>query len=334
MKRLFVLLPAALLLLSISACKKESLTADAGSAEKLAAPAAENAQNNPKNECRLTGVEWPYGNYNFQYNANGLCSQVNISGLGYFQQTYNTAGRLTQSRYYFDGMLETTIVFQYGSNGLANKETRYIGNTTDKSDEIFITRNNQGLITRMESFMNNYYITAQYSPQGNNTSWQVYVASQLAYDVQVQYRQSIKNQYKAVRGIEYGFPFVNAFMFQSKFTPASEKFTLYDEYGNPYVLYDYDPARSLTIAGFQNYPVSSDWFDHITQGWIMYNFYYGDCSPSSTGKLQQNPVAAGMHSLKDGSLENLLLMRPAASPAKTLLAAKNAIIKKIKAASE
>lgn len=328
MRRLHLLFFAVALCFVLSSCKKQSSVATTESfTEHSPPPVAEAAQNNSNSPYRLTGVEWPFGNYNFQYNANGLCSVMSIDGMGNFQQTYNAAGRLLQSKHYMDGMLEATIVFQYGNNGLANKETRYIGNTSDKLDEIFITRNSQGRITRLESFMNDYYITAQYSPQGNNTAWQLYVSSQLAYDVQVRYNQSIKNQFEAVKGIDYGFPFVNGFMFQSKFTSAGEKFTIYDEYGNAYVLYDYNADMCLTIPGFQNYPSSSDWFDNISQGWVMYNYYYNNGASSARGSNRSMP---GNSIATKDQLQNLLFINKGAASIQNLLSTKNQLVRSIK----
>jgi hypothetical protein len=315
-----------LLFVSITSCKKESVTTSTADVSPPP-PTSENAQTNSPNECRLTLMEWAYGSYGFQYNAQGLCTQMQVSDVGTFQQQYNASGKLIQSKYYSDGFLQSTIVFTYNNAGVITKETRYLENTTQKTDEIFITRNNQGYITRFESFMNNYHINAQYSPQGNNTSWQLYVSNQLAYDAVLEYRQSIKNQFKSVKGIDYGFPFINGFMFQSKFTPASEKLTIYDEFGNAYLLYDYDPDISLTVAGFQNYPGFSDRFERVSQGWMMYNFFYDNGSTSSARTSSSSVNSQGF--TRNNALQNLFVITPGLDAKQSIITKRDALLKKI-----
>lgn len=328
--KLTALSAACLLLVFLSSCKKDP---SSPSPVAEAPPGIESAsvQANANSNCRLTLVEWPFGSYGFQYNSNGQCSHIQIPGMGYYLQQYNNAGRLTQSKYYSDGMLEATIMFHYNNSGSIIKETRYAGNTVDKTDEIFITRNNQGLITRMESFMNDYYLTAQYSPNGNNTAWQLYVSGELGYDVQYEYRHPYKNHYKSVKGVDYAFPFVNAFMFQSKFIPAAEKFTIYDEFGNAYVLHDYDPDNCSMIAGSQNYVSSSDWFDRISQGWTMYNYYYENCGPASSFTSgSSGPSSQSARNARSTPLKNLLISNPTVSLRQRFNTARKALLKEMK----
>jgi hypothetical protein len=328
--KLTILFALSTSLIVFSACKKDAITTVSPSPSGAV---TESVQSGPKNECRLLLVEWPFGTYGFQYNANGLCSQIQVDGQGIYQQQYNNAGRLLQSRYYSDGMLEATIVFGYNSAGLINKETRYMGNSNEITDEIFITRNNQGLITRLQSFMNSYVINAQYSPNGNNTAWQVFVSNQLAYAAVLDYRQPVKNHFKAVKGIDYGFPFINGFMFQSKFTPASEKLTIYDEFGDAYPLYDIDPDNCMTVAGFQNYPSSKDWFDRLSQGWTMYNYYYDNCGPASSFAGNNQPQPQAGKTSKE-TYQDLMMVRPGKSPAQTMIAARNKLLATLRSAKK
>lgn len=240
-----------------------------------------------KNECRLTKMIWGGGNeYNYHYNNQGLADEWDISDYGLFKQEYNANGKLAKSRWYIGVDLQATIHFFYEGKKVI-KEIWYDGNTSDIVDEVLYTYNAKGQMVRMESFMLDYYTVMSYTPEGNNSSWDFFVGGFPYYSGVLKYNRPYKNPYLAVAGIEHGFPYVNPQYNSNKWWAASEKLTIYDENANPIVLFDYDPSQTIWQGGFQNYPLSANYFDLISGDWVPYSFEYENCGPGNvTGNSQ------------------------------------------------
>ena len=157
------------------------------------------------------------------------------------------------------------------------REIWYNGNTTEIGDEIFYTYNRKGKIVRMESFMNDYYTIATFTPQGNTATWKFFVGGSPFYEGYLTHTRPYKNPYLAVHGIEHGFPFINPSYNSDAWWAASEKLIIYDENGDPFVLHDFDPSRTIWQRGQQNYPKSATYFDRESHGWFPYTFEYENC---------------------------------------------------------
>ena len=242
------------------------------------------AKEKPKNECRLTKMIWGGGNeYNYHYNNQGLADEWDISDYGLFKQEFDASGKLAKSRWYIGDDLIVTIHFFYEGK-IVIKEIWYNGNTSEIGDEIFYTYNAKGQMVKMESFLNDYYTIMSYTPQGNNSSWDFFLGGYPYYSGVLKYNQPYKNPYLAVAGIEHGFPYVNPQYNSNKWWAASEKLTIYDENGDPIVLFDYDPSQTIWQGGFQNYPLSANYFDLISNDWVPYTFEYENCGPGNVNR--------------------------------------------------
>jgi hypothetical protein len=263
------------------------------------------AKEQPKNECRLTKMTWSGVNeYNYHYNNEGLADEWDISDYGLFKQEYDANGKLAKSRWYIGNDLQVTIHFFYEGKKVI-KEIWYNGNTTEIGDEVFYTYNAKGQMVRMESFLNDYYTIMSYTPQGNNSSWDFFVGGYPYYSGVLKYIQPYKNPYLAVPGIEHGFPYVNPQYNSNKWWATSEKQIIYDENGDPIVLFDYDPLQTIWQAGHQNYPLSSTYYDLISETWVPYIFEYENCG---SGNVNNNSRKAQPSSVKNSRKINPVML--------------------------
>lgn len=245
-----------------------------------------------KNECRVTKMIWSGVNeYNFHYNNLGLADEWNISDYGLFRQEYDANGRLAKSRFSIGNDLINTIHFFYEGKKVI-KEIWYNGNTSEIGDEVFYTYNSKGQMVKMESPVLDYYTVMNYTPEGNNSSWKFFIGGVLYFSGELRFIQQYKNPYLAVPGIEHGFPYVNPQYNANKWWATSEKVSVYDENGDPIVLFDYDPSQTIWQAGHQNYPLSATYYDLISETWIPYIFEYDNCGPgnnNSNARIAQPP---------------------------------------------
>ncbi len=275
---------------SIIGCRKDSLKEQTGSIDMNTS-----AISNPRNECQLVQLSGAGFLYQYQYNEAGLNSSWDINDYGTFKQEYNASGQLQKSRWYIGDELITTIHFFYNNRGLAVHEIWYTGDTQEVYDEVFYTRNQQGLITRMESFFADYFSTAIFSPDGNIKEWHFYSGGAPVYSGYLEYRAPHRNFYLAVPGIEYIFPFINPFFGHSRNLPISEKLIIYDENGSPVVVIDNDPDKTVVQQGFRNFPISSTLYDRVDGVWDYFTFDYQNCggNTSSSKPLigKQKPVS-------------------------------------------
>ncbi|MEO6251687.1 MAG: hypothetical protein ABIO79_00150 [Ferruginibacter sp.] len=265
----------------------------------------QSAKGKPKNECRLTNLTFPFGEYNYHYNSQGLCDEWDISDYGLFKQEYNANGRLIKSKLYDGTNLIYTIHFFYEGNKVV-KEIWYDGNTTNVIDEVIYSYNVKGQMVRGESFMNDYYTIETWTPEGNTATWDFFIGGNPFYTGIVTYTQPIKNPYLAIPGIEYGFPFINPTYNQSKWSNAGEKIIIYDENGDPFVLSDYDPLQTTWQVGHQNYPLSTNFFDLVSQEWFSTTFEYENCEP---GNVSGNSPVTKPSLTATGKINRMMLLK-------------------------
>lgn len=291
----------------LTSCQKESNLEQANT-YGISAEASITARN--ESSCRLTSVVGPGLVYNYAYNQAGLCSTMDISDYGIFRHEYDRNGRLTKARLFVGDELVFTIVFFHNNRGLTMHEIWYYGDTQDIYDEVFHTRNAQGNIVRMESFVNDYYSVANFSHEGNLTDWKFYMSGILAMSDELQFRTEYKNFYKAVPGIEYGYPFANPFSYESKCTPASEKLVVYDYEGNPTPIIDHDPNMTIPEPGFQNYLAANNLFDRVSNEWQRFDFSFENCGPEAANKSSNSYATSSFNNGKQSILSQLFQRKP------------------------
>jgi YD repeat-containing protein len=269
-------------LLLAQACQKEKI-------ENAMLATNSEAISKIKNEYRLSTVTGGGIQYTYSYNESGLCSEMNFADIGTFKQEYSNEGQLKISRWYLGQELLVTIHFFYDNFGRAIHEIWYTGDTDAIYDEAFYTRNPQGLITKMESYIGDYYTINQYTPEGNTKEWHYYVGGELAASGYLAYQSPHKNHFSAIPGVEYAFPFINASYYQNKNYPLGEKQVVYQLDGTPIVLFDYDPAKTIVKPGFRNYPMGSDYYNLETGNWEQYEITYENCRNKITDQLTTAP---------------------------------------------
>ncbi len=275
MKKNF-LIPVAMFfsaLLLMTGCQKETIMPNEEPAD------LSSARQDNRNECRLTSVAYSNGGGSaYHYNQRGLCNEWTILGLGTLKQEYDNKGRLKISRIYDDAGLFATIHFFYTGNNVT-KEIWYYGNTNDVYDEVHYIFNNRGQNVRMESAIYDYHTINQFDAQGNVKQWDFYSDGIHVYfsTAEYNYRPFFKNPNRAIPGIDYGFPYLNAATFGNKECISTEKVVTFDEDGNPIVLYDYDPRKTSYQRAAQNYPSLGRFFDRVTNAWTSQAFQYENC---------------------------------------------------------
>lgn len=297
-----------IIILLVAGCKKELKETNPETDLQTA-----EAKRNHKNECQLVSDASEFGTDTYKYNHRGLVDEWNISAYdGYYKMEYNARGRLIKSRFYSGGVLVNTIKFFYRDDRVV-KEIWYNGDTEEKTDEVFYQYNRKGKMLKMQSFMVDYYTLYDYTSDGNVSGWNFYFGGSLLYTAQNTFFHHRKNPYLAIPGLDYGFAYLNGAIFQNKWYPTSEKLITYDEEGNPQVVYDQDPRRTIVQANRRNYVTASDHFDVITQEYFHFRFGYENCGRDDGDKVQPvqklSPIGNSkinpMKFLKKGSAKSI-----------------------------
>jgi hypothetical protein len=306
MKKIYVIICSIILFACawLTGCKKEISDSAVSSSEANQLAMEQSTQ---KDKCRLAEAVYDGGSQIYHYNDKGLCDEWNISGYGIFKQEYDATGRLIKSRLYDGDELIYTIHFFYTGKKVT-KETWYYGNTSDVYDEVLYTFNSQGQNIRMESFLGGYYTVNKFDAAGDVTEYDFYYGGNLTYSSRSKYYYPpYKNPSRAVPGIDYGFPFLNAASVSNRFCISSEKFTAYDENGNPEVWYDYDPKLTSYEPAAQRYPASGAFYDRVTNVWNSQAFQYENCSDEDVNATQSGAVSTPVNTGKFNPIS--LLMR-------------------------
>jgi hypothetical protein len=148
---------------------------------------------------------------------------------------------------------------------------------------------------------------------GELESWTFYLGGILNQKGEYTYDKHYKNPYRSATGISHAFVYVNPAFGTSKSWYASEKITLYDESGNPFVLYDNDPAKTIWQIGAQNYPDVATYLDKTSSSSTVINsFTYANCPGSTSApqlagkmKLKTNNAMGGIRHIMHGNNELL-----------------------------
>lgn len=277
-----------------------------------------NSNDENKNQCRLTEFASNGEGETFHYNLKGLCDEWYIASYGaVLKQEYDATGQLKKSRWYDGDALIYTIHFFYkGVN--VNKEIWYDGSSSDVIDEVYYTYNQRRQNTRMESFFGDYYTVNTFDPIGNVSAWKFYVGGNLFYSVQSTFgnKHQYKNPRRAIPGLNYGFPYINAAVFSSTFCISSEKLVAYDENGDAFVLYDFDVKKTTYQPASQNYPSAGTFFDLVTNDWLNQTFQYENCGGGSDNDYSKSQTGKPSTTSDASRINPMMLLKR--NPAKSI----------------
>ena len=268
-----------------------------------------------KDKCRLifssSNDAFSFSDKYFHYNKKGLCdvwTTIESFGTSVYNQQYNAKGQLTGSEWNYEGELITTIKFTYKNDRIV-KETWYYAGTNDIYDETWYTYDRKGQIVRDESFLNDWYSTTKYSPEGNVLSGDLFFGGSPYFSYYYSYTRPVKNPNKATPGIPYFFPYYTPTYASSKFYNAAEKEVFYEEDGTPVVMFDYDPRKTIWQVSSHNYARSVDCYDKLSGDWFNYSFEFENCGSDHSGS-QTHKSATDHSSLKNQGIIDMLRRNP------------------------
>jgi hypothetical protein len=177
--------------------------------------------------------------------------------------------------------------------------------------------NAQGKLVKVQSFMNDWVALTKYTPEGNILSSELFFGGIPFYSAFYQYNKHYKNPYLAVPGIDHSFPYYTpADFFYSKWQFASLKQVAYDENGDPIVLFEYDPSKTVWQAGPHNYPASATYFDLLGAGWFPYRFEFENCGRGRDNDHSNSQIAAPLTASGARKINPMMLLKR--NPAKSM----------------
>lgn len=231
--------------------------------------------------CRLTMYHYydalaDYHQVDYFTYKNGLVDEWLSSYGSLFKMEYDDKGKLIISRMYDGETLVSTIHFIYEKNKVV-KEIWYDGNTQQVLDEVYNTYNKKGELIRNESINFDLYAINTYTNRGDLESWQLFIGGLANAKGEYTYSDEFKNPYSAIPGIQYSFPYANAAFPSGNWWYSSEKITVYDPDGNPFVYYNQDPLQTVWQSGPQLYPLQANYVDKISGGAMTNTFEYENC---------------------------------------------------------
>jgi hypothetical protein len=288
----------ACLLLFMTGCQKSMQeTTEEATAESTLSQMTKAKQLDPKkNECQLTfGYDdGGFPNY-FHYNSVGLVDEWRVDrggGAVYnIKMTYDNKNRLSTASLIdpFGGFL-VSIDFVWAEDRITLEHWDVGGffqfdfiNTYDKRGNIIKRESSYGLSTIIE-----------FSPQGNYLRYVSYMDGVALQSDEYTYNKSNKNPFNAIPGLPYPFLYTGAYV--SKWYATSDKFTVYEN-GNPIVLFDTDPAKTVMEFGPKHYLSSATYYDRVSKTFTTRTFEYQNCGPQSNmpGKINGPPSNSSLN---------------------------------------
>jgi hypothetical protein len=241
--------------------------------------------------CRITSYDYYDGigdfhNIDYYTYKNGLVDDViTFYGLRYNME-YNKQRKLIASRVYDGETLLYIITFVYEKNKVVQEIWRDAA-TQEIYDNVFLTYDKKGNLIRNESFIFDLYTTYTYTANRSLESWQVSVGGLPVAKAEYTYDDNYKNPFASLTGIDYLFWYANSGfgVGTGHRWYSSEKVTLYDENGSPFIYYEQDPAQTVWRVGQQHYPLKADYVDKSTHAQFINTFEY-DCNPGQSSKAE------------------------------------------------
>ena len=249
--------------------------------------------------CRLTSYDYYDGigdfhNIDYFSYKNGLVDYVIIYDGSKYVMEYNKQGKLVASKYYIEETLSYTIDFAYKNNRVV-QETWRDAATGEIADDIFLTYNTLGNLIRNESASLDYYVDYTYNKDGSLESWKFFAGGLFGASGEYTYEKNIKNPFKSLAGMDYAFWYINSgfSIGNGQRWYTTEKVSLPDENGEPFVYYENDAAETVAHVGKQQYPLSVDYYDTNTELPIIASFEYENCEPGEISNPARVKQKAG-----------------------------------------
>jgi hypothetical protein len=266
-----------LAVLSLAACQKE-ISEPATTTDALEASRAlkENGS------CKVTAYELIYDaagivqldEYTYK---NGRLYEWFVSYGGFFRMEYDHRGRMTGSKYYVGTDLVYTIEF-IRRNNRVEQEIWRDGITGDVVDEVTNEYNQRGQIIKSTSPGFDYFVLYDHDQKGNVLRWRFYSGGVLTDEGVYTYNTNAKNPEADIKGLDYQFAYSNGALFSGPNWYSSEKITLFDPNGDPTVLYDLDPSKTIFNLRKGNLPDLVTFTDRTTQSIYTTRFEYKACN--------------------------------------------------------
>jgi len=270
-------------ILVMTGCQKNTNPEDPSFSEE---PTASDLQPGSNGNCRLTEYDYYDGVSDYHniehvsFKENGFVDEWTTPFGIVFKMDYNIKGQLKTAMGYENDVLVYTVQFEYQENRVV-RETWYQGNTDVIDDVVEYSYNLKGQMIKNISHNYDYYTTYTYTASNDVKSWFFFVGDTPAVKGEYTYTGSVKNPFKTWKGISHNFPYANPAFASTERWYISEKITLYDEDGNPLVLYDQDPSQTTWETGHEHLPTRINYVD-IQTGTAMYDgFEYENCKGNS-----------------------------------------------------
>ena len=255
-----------------------------------------------KNQCQLTFATdlGGYPNW-FHYNDKGLADEwrVDFSGVDpvvyKMLMQYDNKNRLSDAQVHFNGVLIGTVKFDWRNNQISTEHWDFDGYLFDVNN----TYDAKGQIVKRENSDGTSRTEYKYSPEGNHLKDIVYFENEVNQSDEYTYNQPNKNPFLAIQGLPYQFLYTNPF--QAKWFPTSDKFLIYDN-GNPIVVLNIDPSKTIMQLTHQNYLSFATYYDSQSKSYLTKNFDYQNCGPLKNGSTKAIGLSAGKNLIKRSPL--------------------------------
>jgi hypothetical protein len=265
------------------------------------------------NQCQLTfAIDWGGALNWFHYNEAGLADEWRLDlGSGIpevISMKYDDHNQLSSAQWYYDGSLVGTMEFEWSGKQVITEHWD-IGGYLFETTNSYNAKNQ--LVQRQTS--DGYLTKYEYTPEGNHLKDIIYFEGEPIQSDEYSYNRPNKNPYRAIQGLPYLFLYLNPV--QSKWSATGDRFTVYEN-GNPIVVLDIDPTKTVMNMTHQDYLSSVTYFDEISDSYLAKNFEYQNCAPASssirggtgsaTGKIFEKGNKAFKHAaLRIGTPEQI-----------------------------
>ena len=230
----------------------------------------------------------------YRYDNRGLLSRWEDASGNILLPQYDSRGALVRAKYHAPrSEFASTIVFVYDGANIV-RENWYEEPSNRLSDIVVNTWNSKGQLILRQSLYQGSNATFQYDAVGNAYQVDESINDGLGILVTVittyTFSAPVKSPDLTLRGLPYPPQYINRVFNPQHQTGAKADFVDYD--GSLIPLYDFDPNKSILVAGQQHFPLYQQFFNTLTgtywpaQTWSYQrcpgNNYPPDTAPSSS----------------------------------------------------
>jgi len=277
-----IILSAALLFTS---CKKESTQVSKSTNE------IDNLQVGNNSSCKATQIVWGYWyTWDFHYTDKGLADEWKID-FGYgnvlnFKMKYDKFNKLTEASGYdaYDNLIITTS-FTYSDKHVISQKWNDILAGTNL--EVLFFYNTKGQLVKEDDNGSGTHVFLTYDNAGNWTRSDYYIGSDIYYSDIYEYGSQARDPLLTVSGVDWPFPFYGGGHF-TKLWFSRNLSIVYDGDGNQYVINDLNASKTDFNTGYQNFPLSINYYDKVSAGPFDFTFGYS-CNGNSNFANQAFP---------------------------------------------